>query len=44
MGKPVESFPSPFLDELPPECVTAPAEEKDFIPDFQDAWRKIARE
>jgi len=44
MGKPVESFPSPFLDEIPPECITAPVEDKDFVPDFQDAWKKIARD
>ncbi len=44
MGKPVEAFPSPFLDEIPPECVTAPAEEKDYVPDFQQAWKKISRE
>ncbi len=44
MGKPVESFPSPFLEELPTECITAPAEEKDFVPDFGAAWKKIARE
>ena len=44
MGKPVESYPSPFLDELPAECVTMPAEEKDFVPDFASAWKKIAQE
>jgi DNA helicase-2/ATP-dependent DNA helicase PcrA len=44
MGKPVEAFPSPFLDEIPPECVSMPAEEKDFIPNFQDAWKKISRD
>jgi DNA helicase-2/ATP-dependent DNA helicase PcrA len=44
MGKPVEAFPSPFLDEIPPECLTMQAEEKDFTPDFADAWKKIARE
>jgi superfamily I DNA/RNA helicase len=44
MGKPVEAFPSPFLDEIPPECLTMQAEEKDFIPDFADAWKKIAKE
>ena len=44
MGKPVEAFPSPFLDEIPPECVTVPGEEKDFVPDFQQAWKKISRD
>jgi DNA helicase-2/ATP-dependent DNA helicase PcrA len=42
MGKPVDAFPSPFLDELPSDCITAPAEEKDFVPDFASAWKKIA--
>ena len=44
MGKPVGGIPSPFLDEIPPECVTVPGEEKDFVPDFQQAWKKIARD
>jgi DNA helicase-2/ATP-dependent DNA helicase PcrA len=44
MGKPVEAFPSPFLDEIPPECVSAPAAEKDYVPDFQAAWKKISRD
>jgi superfamily I DNA/RNA helicase len=44
MGKPVEASPSPFLDEIPVECLTLQAEEKDFTPDFADAWKKIARE
>ncbi|MGA2640141.1 MAG: UvrD-helicase domain-containing protein [Spirochaetia bacterium] len=44
MGKPLQAFPSPFLDELPPDCVSAPSEEKDFVPDFQKAWKKIARD
>jgi DNA helicase-2/ATP-dependent DNA helicase PcrA len=44
MGKPVEAFPSPFLDEIPQECLTMQAEEKDFTPDFADAWRKIAKQ
>jgi len=44
MGKPVEASPSPFLDEIPVECLTMQAEEKDFTPDFADAWKKIARE
>ena len=44
MGKPVEAFPSPFLEELPSACVSAPAEDKDFVPDFGSAWKKIAGE
>jgi DNA helicase II / ATP-dependent DNA helicase PcrA len=44
MGKPVESFPSPFIDELPPECLTMQMEDKDFTPDFANAWKKIAGE
>jgi hypothetical protein len=42
MGKPLESFPSPFLDEIPADCVTAPVEDASFVPDFKDAWKKIA--
>jgi DNA helicase-2/ATP-dependent DNA helicase PcrA len=42
MGKPVESSPSPFLDEIPADCVTAPVEDASFVPDFKDAWKKIA--
>jgi DNA helicase-2/ATP-dependent DNA helicase PcrA len=44
MGKPVQAFPSPFLDELPAECLSSPVEDKDFVPDFGSAWRKIAGE
>jgi DNA helicase II / ATP-dependent DNA helicase PcrA len=44
MGKPVEAFPSPFLDELPPECVTAQVEDTEFVPDFASAWKKIAQD
>jgi DNA helicase-2/ATP-dependent DNA helicase PcrA len=44
MGKPVEAFPSPFLDEIPPDCVTAPGMDKDYVPDFQEAWKKISRD
>jgi len=44
MGKPVDAFPSPFLDELPSSCVSAPAVDKDFVPDFGSAWKKIAGE
>ncbi len=42
MGKPTEAFPSPFLDELPSECLSAPVDDKDFVPDFSSAWRKIS--
>ena len=42
MGKPVDAYPSPFLDELPAECMSAPVEDKDFVPDFGGAWKKIA--
>jgi DNA helicase-2/ATP-dependent DNA helicase PcrA len=42
MGKPVPAFPSPFLDELPAECLSAPVEDKDFVADFGSAWKKIA--
>jgi DNA helicase-2/ATP-dependent DNA helicase PcrA len=44
MGKPVEAYPSPFLDELPPELITMQSEEEDFTPNFADAWKKIAGE
>jgi DNA helicase II / ATP-dependent DNA helicase PcrA len=44
MGKPVDSFPSPFLDELPSDCISSPQEAKDFVPDFGSAWKKIAGE
>jgi DNA helicase-2/ATP-dependent DNA helicase PcrA len=44
MGRPVEAFPSPFLDEIPPDCVSTPTEETEFVPDFQQAWKKIARD
>jgi len=44
MGKPVQAFPSPFLEELPASCVSAPSEDKDFVPDFGSAWKKISRE
>ena len=44
MGKSVEAFPSPFIDELPPECFSMETEEKDFVPDFTSAWKKIAGE
>jgi DNA helicase II / ATP-dependent DNA helicase PcrA len=44
MGKPVECYPSPFLEELPSDCVTMQVEEKDFVPDFASAWKKIANE
>jgi DNA helicase-2/ATP-dependent DNA helicase PcrA len=44
MGKPSEAFPSPFLEELPPECMTVRSDEGAFMPDFAEAWRKIAKE
>ena len=44
LGKPTEAFPSPFLDELPPECIKVDAPPEDFTPDFAAAWKKIARE
>ncbi len=44
MGKPVQAFPSPFLDELPASCLSSPAVDKDFVPDFGGAWKKIAGE
>jgi DNA helicase-2/ATP-dependent DNA helicase PcrA len=43
LGKPVEAFPSPFIGELPVDCVTAPVEQEDFVPDFASAWKKIAK-
>jgi DNA helicase II / ATP-dependent DNA helicase PcrA len=42
MGKPVEAYPSPFLEELPADCITMQSEEEDFTPNFADAWKKIA--
>ncbi|HTP58803.1 MAG TPA: 3'-5' exonuclease, partial [Spirochaetia bacterium] len=44
MGKPTESFPSPFLEELPADCLEMHAPEEDFTPDFAAAWKKIAKE
>ena len=44
MGKPSESFPSPFLEELPADCLEMHAPEEDFTPDFAAAWKKIAKE
>ncbi len=44
MGKPVQAFPSPFLEELPASCLSTPAVDTDFVPDFGDAWKKIAGE
>ncbi|HET6452319.1 MAG TPA: UvrD-helicase domain-containing protein [Spirochaetia bacterium] len=44
MGKPVDAFPSPFLEELPADRLSAPAEDTDFVPDFKSAWKKIAGE
>jgi DNA helicase-2/ATP-dependent DNA helicase PcrA len=42
MGHPADASPSPFLAELPSDCLSAPVEDKDFVPDFRSAWRKIA--
>ena len=44
MGKPVDAFPSPFLEELPADRLSVPAEDTDFVPDFKSAWKKIAGE
>jgi len=44
MGKPSESLPSPFLEEIPPECVEAHGGDEDFSPDFAAAWKKISGE
>jgi hypothetical protein len=45
MGKPVESFPSQFLEELPEDCLTASVvDDKDYVPDFASAWKKIAKD
>jgi DNA helicase-2/ATP-dependent DNA helicase PcrA len=44
MGKPSEAYPSPFLDELPADCLSPVIEDKDFVPDFGSAWKKIAGE
>jgi hypothetical protein len=40
----VEAFPSPFLEELPPECITSYVEEEGYVPDFANAWKKIAKD
>ena len=44
MGKPVDAFPSPFLEELPADRLSVPVEDTDFVPDFKSAWKKIAGE
>lgn len=44
MGKPSEAFQSPFLDEIPPDCLRVNAPEEDFAPDFAGAWKRIAKE
>jgi DNA helicase-2/ATP-dependent DNA helicase PcrA len=44
MGKPAESFPSPFLEELPVDCLRMYVPEENFTPDFKAAWKKIAKE
>ena len=43
MGKPSEAFPSPFLEELPADCLEMQAPDEDFSPDFAAAWKKIAK-
>ena len=44
MGKPSEAFPSPFLEELPSDCLEMSSPDESFTPDFQAAWKKIAKE
>jgi len=44
MGKPAEAFPSPFLDEVPAGCLSAPMEDGSFVPDFKSAWKRISGE
>ncbi|HVP19202.1 MAG TPA: UvrD-helicase domain-containing protein [Spirochaetia bacterium] len=44
MGKPSEAFPSPFLEEIPTECVEVHGGDEDFTPDFSAAWKKISGE
>jgi DNA helicase-2/ATP-dependent DNA helicase PcrA len=44
MGKPSEAFPSPFLEELPADCLEMHAPDEDFTPDFSAAWKKITKE
>jgi DNA helicase-2/ATP-dependent DNA helicase PcrA len=44
MGKPADSFPSPFLEELPADCLETHAPDEDFTPDFSAAWKKITKE
>ena len=46
MGRPTEAFPSPFIDELPPDCLSVQAAEKDLSPEeaallFAEARRKL---
>ncbi len=46
MGKPTEAFPSPFIDELPSDCLSVQAAEKDLSPEdatrlFAEARKKI---
>jgi DNA helicase-2/ATP-dependent DNA helicase PcrA len=40
MGKPVEAFPSPFIDELPPECLSMEQPQAEMSP--EDAARMFA--
>ena len=49
MGKPGEAFPSPFIDELPAECLSTLSADKDLSPEdaarlFAEARRKIFSE
>ena len=44
MGKPVEAVPSPFLEEIPEDCLRMGASDENFAPDFAAAWKKIAKE
>jgi DNA helicase-2/ATP-dependent DNA helicase PcrA len=44
MGKPVEAVPSPFLEEIPADCLRMGASDENFAPDFAAAWKKIAKE
>ena len=49
MGKPTESFPSPFLEELPPGCLAVQSGDVDISPEdaarlFSEARRKLFKE
>ncbi|HVO37871.1 MAG TPA: UvrD-helicase domain-containing protein [Spirochaetia bacterium] len=41
LGKPVEAFPSPFLEELPAACIRMDEQQEQYTPDFASAWKKI---